>query len=78
MADGREMFTIRARDKTTQKDLILKVPKDASIEEVMSEYTRKFNEQEGKQLSKDEFRQDPLVALPTLPPQVCVEWTDSG
>mmetsp|Transcript_23613 Transcript_23613/g.70788 ORF Transcript_23613/g.70788 Transcript_23613/m.70788 type:complete len:118 (+) Transcript_23613:130-483(+) len=56
MADGREMFTIRARDKTTQKDLILKVPKDASIEEVMSEYTRKFNEQEGKQLSKDEFR----------------------
>ena len=34
MADGREMVTIRARDKTTQKDLILKVPKDASIEEV--------------------------------------------
>ena len=32
--DGREMVTIRARDKTTQKDLILKVPKDASIEEV--------------------------------------------
>ena len=70
----REMVTIRARDKTTGKDLILNVPKDASMEEVsrrrfavanprnirkiqvMAEYTRKFNEQEGKELSKDEFR----------------------
>ena len=33
-ADHREMVTIRARDKTTGKDLILNVPKDASMEEV--------------------------------------------
>lgn len=87
----REMVTIRARDKTTGKDLILNVPKDASMEEVrararnagppplrddaaapssltqvMAEYTRKFNEQEGKELSKDEFRRARRVRVTTL------------
>lgn len=33
-ADHRDIETIRAHDKTTGKDLILNVPKDASMEEV--------------------------------------------
>lgn len=61
-ADHRDIETIRAHDKTTGKDLILNVPKDASMEEVMAEYTRKFNEQEGKELSKDEFRRAPRAS----------------
>mmetsp|Transcript_6988 Transcript_6988/g.9790 ORF Transcript_6988/g.9790 Transcript_6988/m.9790 type:complete len:113 (+) Transcript_6988:154-492(+) len=53
---NKDYVSIRARDKTTGKDLILRVPKNASMEEVMEEYTRKFNEQEGKSMSADEFR----------------------
>lgn len=53
---GKDYVSIRARDKTTGKDLILRVPKDASMSEVMEEYTRKFNEQEGKTMSREEFR----------------------
>ena len=37
----REMVTIRARDKTTGKDLILNVPKDASMEEVRARAERR-------------------------------------
>lgn len=53
---GKDYVSIRARDKTTGKDLILRVPKNASMEQVMEEYTRKFNELEGKAMSTDEFR----------------------
>mmetsp|Transcript_13490 Transcript_13490/g.54117 ORF Transcript_13490/g.54117 Transcript_13490/m.54117 type:complete len:125 (+) Transcript_13490:234-608(+) len=56
MGSTKDYVSIRARDKTTGKDLILKVPRNASMEEVMQEYTRKFNEQEGKAMSADEFR----------------------
>ena len=52
----KDYVSIRARDKTTGKDLILRVPKNASMEQVMEEYTRKFNEQEGKAMNADEFR----------------------
>ena len=52
----REMVTIRARDKATGKDLIITVPRGASMDEVMAAYTAKFNAQEGKSLARDEFR----------------------
>mmetsp|Transcript_6942 Transcript_6942/g.22523 ORF Transcript_6942/g.22523 Transcript_6942/m.22523 type:complete len:128 (+) Transcript_6942:84-467(+) len=52
----RTFVKIRARDKASGRDLILTVPKDATMDEVMEAYTAKFNEQEGKFLSKDEFR----------------------
>ena len=35
----REMVTIRARDKATGKDLIITVPRGASMDEVMAAYT---------------------------------------
>mmetsp|Transcript_10332 Transcript_10332/g.33069 ORF Transcript_10332/g.33069 Transcript_10332/m.33069 type:complete len:119 (+) Transcript_10332:74-430(+) len=53
---SKDYVSIRARDKTTGKDLILRVPKNASMQEVMEEYTRKFNEQEGRSMSTEEFR----------------------
>lgn len=58
MAGAKDTVSIRARDKTTGKDLILRVPRNASMREVMEEYTRKFNELEGKSMSTEEFRCD--------------------
>jgi len=50
------MVTIRARDKATGEDLILTVPRGASMDEVMAAYTAKFNAQHDKRLARDEFR----------------------